>query len=173
LQVISLIFPGDACNAFGHLIGGADHSIVTLTPAAFAEIDRGRFEELMALDPALTEAMLCDTLLQLAIAQEWIVNIGRRVALERVAHLLCEIFERLHAVDLLEGDSCPFPITQMDLADATGLSIVHLNRTLQELRGSGLIVLRERHLTIVDREALENLSLFHPDYLRVVPGKLP
>lgn len=164
-QVISFVLPGDTCDAFGHMLGEADHSIVTLTAASFAEIDRARFEELIVLDPALSAAFLCDTMVQLAIAREWIVNVGRRVALERVAHLLCEIFERLRAVDLLDGNSCAFPITQMDLADATGLSIVHLNRTLQELRGSGLIVLRERHLTIVDQETLQNLGLFQPQYL--------
>jgi CRP-like cAMP-binding protein len=87
------------------------------------------------------------------------------MALERVAHLLCEIFERLRPVGLLNGDSCGFPVTQMDLADATGLSVVHLNRTLQELRAAGLIVLRERILTIGDLEALKNAGLFNPIYL--------
>jgi CRP-like cAMP-binding protein len=82
-----------------------------------------------------------------------------------VAHLLCEIFERLRLVGLVEGNSCVFPVTQMDLADASGLSIVHLNRTLQQLRGAGLIVLRERMLTINDLDALKGAGLFNPTYL--------
>jgi CRP-like cAMP-binding protein len=113
----------------------------------------------------LAEALWCEQLVNCAIQREWAVNIGRRVALERVAHLLCEIVERLRTVGLLNGDSCGFPVTQMDLADATGLSVVHLNRTLQELRAAGLIVLRERVLSISDLDALRNAGLFNPIYL--------
>ena len=73
----------------------------------------------------------------------------------------------MRPIGLLEGKSCAFPITQMDLADATGLSVVHVNRTIQELRASNLIVLRERTLTISDLEALKNLALFSPSYLHL------
>jgi CRP-like cAMP-binding protein len=90
-----------------------------------------------------------------------------RLAHERVAHLLCEIFERLRTVGLVEGKSCAFPITQMDPADATGLSVVHINRTIQELRAGNLIVLRERTLTINDLDALKNLALSSPSYLHL------
>jgi len=121
---------------------------------------------LMASDQMLAEAVLCEALANCSIQREWAVNIGRRMALERVAHLLCEIFERLRTVRLLlNGDSCGLPVTQTDLADATGLSVVHLNRTLQELRAAGLIVLRERILTICDLPALRNAGLFSPLYL--------
>lgn len=164
-QVVSFILPGDTCDAFGHLLHEADHSIVTLTNVTYAELDRKRFDELIAGDPALAEAFWCETMADLSIAREWVVNVGRRVALERVAHLLCEIAERLRCVDLLDGNSCAFPITQMDLADATGLSIVHLNRTLQELRGSGLIVLRDRTLRIIDPMMLQSVGMFQPQYL--------
>jgi CRP-like cAMP-binding protein len=78
---------------------------------------------------------------------------------------LCEIIERLRPVGLIVGNSCAWPITQRDLADATGLSIVHLNRTLQELRGAGLIALRERMLTVHDLVALKAACLFNPNYL--------
>jgi CRP-like cAMP-binding protein len=164
-QVVSFILPGDTCDAFGHLLHEADHSIVTLTVVTYAELDRKRFEELIAIESSLAEAFWCETLVSLSIAREWIVNVGRRVALERVAHLLCEIVERLRCVDLLDGNTCAFPITQMDLADATGLSIVHLNRTLQELRGSGLIVLRDRSLTVMDAMMLQTVGMFQRNYL--------
>jgi CRP-like cAMP-binding protein len=103
----------------------------------------------------------------MAIQREWTINLGRRLAHERVAHLLCEIFQPLRTVGLVEGKNCAFPITQMDLADATGLSVVHINRTIQELRASNLIVLRERTLTINDLDALKNLALFSPSYLHL------
>lgn len=164
-QIVSFILPGDTCDAFGHLLHESDHSIVTLTAVTYAELDRKRFDELIAIDQCLAEAFWCETLVSLSIAREWIVNVGRRVALERVAHLLCEIVERLRRVDLLDDNTCAFPVTQMDLADATGLSIVHLNRTLQELRGNGLIVLRDRNLTVLDPIMLQTVGMFQPQYL--------
>ena len=164
-QIVNFILPGEICDAFAYLLPRSDHSIDTLTPVAFSEIEREQFEELIAGDRTLMEAMWCELLVDRSIQREWAVNIGRRDALERVAHLLCEIYERLKLVGLVEGNSCVFPVTQMDLADATGLSIVHLNRTLQELRGAGLIILRERMLTINDLDALKSAGLFNPTYL--------
>ena len=164
-QIVDFILPGDTCDAFAYLLPHQDHSICSLTAVVYSEIDLDKFEALIASDRLLTEAFWCESLAHCAIQREWAVNIGRRMALERVAHLLCEIFERLRSVGLVNGDSCPFPVTQMDLADATGLSVVHLNRTLQELRAAGLIVLRERMLTINDLEGLKNTGLFTPLYL--------
>ena len=107
------------------------------------------------------------TVLNNAIQREWAINLGRRAALEKVAHLFCEIYERLRPVGLVDANSCSFPVTQMDLADATGLSVVHLNRTIQELRAAGLITLRERTLTIPDLDALKSAAQNSPGYLRL------
>ena len=164
-QIVNFVLPGDTCNPFAYLLSRLDHSMSSLTTVIYSVIERESFEALLASDSMLAEALWCEALADAAIQREWAVNIGRRMALERVAHLLCEIFERLRPVGLLNGDSCAFPITQMDLADATGLSVVHLNRTLQELRAAGLIVLRERTLTISDLDALKNAGLFNPIYL--------
>ena len=164
-QIVNFVLPGETCDAHAYLLPRIDHSIGTLTPVIYTEIERERFEELVESDRGLAEAIWCETLSNSSIQREWALNIGRRIALERVAHLLCEIVERLRPVGLLEGKSCAFPITQMDLADATGLSVVHLNRTLQELRASGLIVLRERMLTISDLDLLKNVGLFDASYL--------
>lgn len=164
-QIVNFVLPGDTCDPLVYLLSEMDHSIGTLTPVIYAELERPQFEQLIASDNTLAEALWCEMLSINAIQREWAVNIGRRVALERVAHLLCEIIERLRPVGLIDGNSCAFPITQMDLADATGLSAVHLNRTLQELRATGLIVLRERLLTVDDLDALKSAALFNPNYL--------
>lgn len=164
-QIVNFVLPGDTCDAHVYLLSSMDHAIGTLTPAVYAEIPRGSFEELLAGDRSLAEAFWCETIVNIAMQREWTVNIGRRTALERVAHMLCEVFERLQAVGLIEDNTCTFPVTQMDMADATGLSVVHVNRTLQELRNSGLIKLRDRVLTILDAEALTITALFSPDYL--------
>jgi len=166
-QIVNFVLPGDTCDPQIYLLRQMDHSIATLTPVVYAEIEAARFEELLAADRSLAEAFQIEMLVTMAVQREWVINLGRRVALERIAHLLCEIFERLRPVGLLEGQSCAFPITQMDLADATGLSVVHVNRTIQELRANNLIVLRERTLTINDLAALKNLALFLPNYLHL------
>lgn len=170
-QIVNFLLPGETCDAQIYLLRQMDHSIGTLTPVVYAEIEPARFEELLAADRSLAEAFRIESLVNTAIQREWVINIGRRVALERVAHLLCEIVERLRPVGLLDGKSCAFPITQMDLADATGLSVVHVNRTIQELRANDLIVLRERTLTINDLDALKDLALFSPNYLHLRPEK--
>lgn len=123
------------------------------------------FEKLIASDRSLAGAFWCETVANSAMQREWTVNVGRRTALERVAHMLCEVFERLHVVGMIEDNTCTFPVTQMGMADATGLSIVHVNRILQELRNSGLIKLRDRFLTIADLPTLHATALFSPDYL--------
>ncbi len=164
-QIVNFVLPGEICDPYSYLLARMDHSIGTLTPVVYSEIERDRFEELVGSDRTLAEAVWCEWFASNSIQREWTLNIGRRVALERVAHLLCEVFERLKAVGQVDGNSCAFPITQMDLADATGLSVVHLNRTLQELRAAGLIVLRERTLTISDLDALKGAGLFTPAYL--------
>ncbi|MGY3444770.1 MULTISPECIES: Crp/Fnr family transcriptional regulator [unclassified Bradyrhizobium] len=164
-QIVSFILPGDTCDACVYLLSVMDHSIGTLTPVSYAEIKRDAFERLLAGNRSLAEAMWCETMVNSAVQREWTVNVGRRVALERVAHVLCELHERLLPVGMVDDNSYAFPVTQMDLADATGLSVVHVNRTLQELRSSGLIVLRDRTLTINDLKALQDMALFTSDYL--------
>lgn len=166
-QIVNFIFPGETFDVYAFLLSTIDHSITTMTPVVYAEIKRTRFENLLAGDRSLAEAFWCESLINSAIQREWAINLGRRVALERVAHLFCEIFERLRPVGMIDGNSCVMPVTQMDLADATGLSVVHLNRTLQELRGSGLIVLRGRALTIPDLDALKHTALYSPSYLQL------
>ena len=166
-QIVSLVLPGDTCDAHVYLLSFMDHSIATLTPVVYSELDRAAFERLVSADISVAEAFQCETLAARAIQREWAINLGRRDALERVAHMICELFERLKVVGMVEGNSFAFPVTQTDLADAMGLSTVHLNRTLQELRASGLITLRDRSLTILDFQALANTAMFNPSYLHL------
>jgi CRP-like cAMP-binding protein len=166
-QIVSFVLPGDTCDAHIYLLSAMDHSVASLTPVTYCELDGAAFESLLSADRSVAEAFHCETLAARAIQREWALNLGRRDALERVAHVICELFERLNVVGLVDGKSFGFPVTQMDLADATGLSTVHLYRTLQELRASGLITLRDRSLTILDFPALANTAMFNPNYLHL------
>lgn len=166
-QILNFVMPGETCDTHVYLLSVMDHSIGTLTPVVYSELDREAFEHLISIDRSVAEAFHCEALAHSSIQREWAINLGRRDALERVAHLLCELFERLRVVGLVDRQSFGFPVTQMDLADATGLSTVHLNRTLQELRASRLITLKDRYLTIHDFEALSRMAMFNPSYLHL------
>lgn len=166
-QIISFFLPGDLCDTHIYVLRQMDHSIGTLTPVTLTEIERGALSDVTTRHPRITQALWWDTLVTAAIQREWTVNLGQRDAVERLGHLLCEIFLRLRSVGLAEGETCPFPITQNDLGDAMGISNVHVNRTLQALRGAGLVELKSRRLTIPNLPALQAASLFNPNYLHL------
>lgn len=166
-QVIAYFVPGDLCDLNVFILKEMDHSIGSITPLTIAEIDRETFEELMREHPRIGQALWWELLVAAATQREWTVNIGQRDAAERMAHLFCELFLRLEAVGMTNGNSCELPLTQADLGEATGLSTVHVNRTLQQLRLAGLIVLRDRTLTIPDLRGLQRAALFNPNYLHL------
>jgi CRP-like cAMP-binding protein len=102
-----------------------------------------------------------------AIQREWTLNIGQRTAFERIAHLLVELYLRLKTVGRTHDHGCDFPLTQNDLADATGLTAVHVNRTLQELRKEKLIELDRKQLRILDLDRLMDVAMFNANYLHL------
>jgi CRP-like cAMP-binding protein len=166
-QIVNFFLPGDICDPDVFILRTMDHSIVALTPMTVAQLTREAFEELVTGYPRIAHGISWEALVNIAIQREWTVNVGQRTAFERVGHLLCELFIRLRSTGLTTDDGCEFPITQADLAAATGLSVVHVNRTLQELRHARLIVLHGKRLTIPDLPALMRASLFNPNYLHL------
>jgi CRP-like cAMP-binding protein len=117
--------------------------------------------------PRVAQALWGQVLIDAAIQREWTLNLSQRTAYERLCHLLCELFLRLRAVGLTQGLICDLPITQAKLAEATGLTLVHLNRMLQELRAANLVVLKNKTLTIPNLDALMSAALFNPAYLHL------
>jgi CRP-like cAMP-binding protein len=166
-QIIAFFLPGDLCDHHIFVLREMDHSVSTITPVRIAGISRDAFDEVMHKHPRVTQALWWESLVAFAIQREWTVNLGQRSATERMAHLLCELFLRLQSVGLVNGNSCDFPLTQAELGDATGLSTVHVNRTLQDLRSAGIIELKARRLIISDLGALMRQSLFNPNYLHL------
>lgn len=166
-QVVSFFLPGDLCDANVFILKEMDHSIGAITRLRYAEISPPDFERLMTSSPRITQALWWHELVVAAVQREWTTNVGQRTAYERIAHLFCELFIRLRTVGLTDGASCDFPITQLDIADATGLTSVHVNRTIQELRRDGLIELHNKRLTIPDLKALMNAAMFNGNYLHL------
>ena len=166
-QIVSFFIPGDFCDLNVYVLKEMDHSIGAITRLAVADIGRNEMDEVAAAHPRITQALWWESLVQVAIQREWTLNIGQRSAYERLAHLLVELYLRLKTVGLARDGSCDFPLTQNDLADATGLTAVHVNRTLQELRHDDLIVLEHKRLTITDVGALMQVAIFNPNYLHL------
>ncbi len=166
-QIVGLFIPGDICDMNIYILKEMDHSIGAITNLRVAEIGRDEFEQLMQENPRITQALFWDELVTVSVQREWTLNIGQRTAYERIAHLFAEIFLRLRAVGMTEGDSCHFPLTQVDIADASGLTAVHVNRTLQELRRDGLIELQSKTLKIPDLKGLMTAAMFNDNYLHM------
>ena len=147
-----------------------DHTIATLSACTMVKIPRERILE-MADRPAIARALWWTTLVDEATLREWLVNIGKRRADIRVAHLLCEMHLRLKSVGLAEGGEFALPLTQTELADTMGMSPVHMNRSLQALRGDDLVIFKSRQLVIPDIDRLREVAQFNPNYLHLDGGK--
>jgi len=165
-QILLFQIPGDILDLQGLHIHTMDHSLATLTKAVVAFIPHESLRELMARHPGLATAFWRDTLIDAGIFREWLVSMGRRSAFEHVAHLFCELYLKLQAVGLAGNFRCPLPITQTDLADALGLTPVHINRVLKEMRGRTLITIRSNALVIEAWDELLRISEFDPAYLQ-------
>jgi len=166
-QIVAYFVPGDLCDLRVFILKRMDHSIGAVAASRVASIAPEDILEIMSSFPNLTRALWWSTLVEEAIAREWIVNVGQRNALERMAHLFCELLFRFRAVGLNQGNSCTLPLTQVALAETLGLSSVHVNRTLQQLRRQHLITLEGGTLTIRNLDKLMEVSLFNPDYLHL------
>ena len=166
-QIVSFFLPGDICDLNIFILREMDHSIGTITSVTVADLSREFFDEISSGFPRIATAFWWESLVNAAIQREWTMSLGQRTAAERMSHLLCEIFLRLRLAGLTREENCDFPLTQSDLADATGLSKVHVNRTLQELRSAELIVLKGKSLTIPNLERLMNEGLFNANYLHM------
>ena len=166
-QVVSIFVPGDFCDLNVYILKAMDHSIAAITRLKVAMISPEEMNELTAERPRITQALWWHELVTTAIQREWTLNIGQRSAYERIAHLLVELYLRLRTVGKANDGRCDFPLTQNDLADATGLTAVHVNRTLQELRKNKLIELERKHLHILDLEQLMDVAMFNANYLHL------
>jgi CRP-like cAMP-binding protein len=165
-QISEFMLPGDLCDIRTFTVPRMDHAIAALSPVDVAVLSMEAVQRLTAM-PGLARALARNSILHQSILREWLTNIGKRTAFERIAHLLCEISERLRIVGLMSGDTCDLPITQSDLGDVLALSSVHVNRMLMELRRSGLATFHNRRLVIHDPAALRRVAGFDPDYLHL------
>ena len=172
-SIVAFLIPGDFCDLNVSILGEMDHCIGTISSCDVVRIPRSVMNDLTGKHPLLNRALQLAGLVDEAILREWLVCMGRRSADEQVAHLFCEFLVRLQMVGLATENSYAFPLTQLDLGDATGLSNVHVNRVLQALRGRGLVVIKERRVTLPNVAAIQAYAGFNPNYLHLHPKAPP
>lgn len=168
-QILNFRLPGEVTGVECLLYKTALHSVAALTQCTVAPVSRESFEQTQKQFPRLACAFLLSGLRDGAILQEWAVNLGRRAAFPRIAHLLLELERRLRSNGLARDEAVPFPLKQQDIADCTGLTTPYVNRVLQQMRGMGHIHMGEESLIILNAEELAKAAGFRPDYLLASP----
>jgi CRP-like cAMP-binding protein len=166
-QIVSIHIAGDFVDLEGSLLAVADHNVQALTRCEVAVIPSHALIAFIDTHPQIGRAMWVDTLIDASVFREWVLNVGRRDARARVAHIFCEFARRLEVAGLADSGGYEFPMTQEQLADATGLTAVHVNRTLKALEKEGLLEREKRHVRIPNWERLRSVAGFNELYLHL------
>jgi CRP-like cAMP-binding protein len=164
-QILSFHIGGDILDLYSFVLRKMDHAIASITPCTIAKIQHSSLERVMDKYPHLAKVLWRDTLIDSAIYREWMINIGRRTAEQRLAHLICEMFCRMHTVGLAQEHSFTFPVTQTDIADCLGISLVHVNRVVKKLREDGLLTFERSSVVVEDWDRLFDFSEFDSTFL--------
>lgn len=165
-QITALLIPGDFCDSHVTLLASMDHSIGAVTDCKVALVSRDAIVQLMHR-PAIARALWWASLVDQAVLRAWIVNMGRRQSLGKVAHLICEMHARLQFVGLADAGAFDFPLSQEQVGDALGITSVHVNRTLRALREAGVMAKSKGRIAVTDMPALRGIAQFDPGYLHL------
>lgn len=166
-QIMAFLIPGDLCDVEVFVLDAMDHDIVAMTPTVCAHFTIPEMEELLVEMSPVTRALWWSTMTDSAVLRERIIDHGSRSARERICHLLYELLVRYRVVGLSDNHSFPFPLTQEQLADATGMTPVHVNRVISELKAEGLIKWKDKTISILDLPALKEIAQFEGAYLHL------
>lgn len=168
-QIIAIHLPGDAVDFQNLYLNVSGHNVQMLTRGEVAFVPHQQLRALARSHEEVGEAIFVNTLADASVFREWVVNVGRRQARQRIAHLMCELGFRLDALGLTENHGYDLPMTQEELGDAVGLTTVHVNRTLKQLAADGLIVRSKRKLAFPDWEMMRGAGDFNERYLHMEP----
>lgn len=164
-QIMAFLMPGDACDLHVTLLAEMDHGIQAITNCSVATISRPEMQAVMRDYPNIARAMYTAQLVDEGVMRAWIVSMGRRSSAERVAHLICELYLRARNIGLTEDGAFALPLSQLVLADALGMTPVHINRVLKALRLAGAMALTRGSVTIIDPTKLVQIAGFDENYL--------
>lgn len=166
-QILALHVPGEFVDLHSFPVKRMDHNVATLTRCRLGYAPHENLRRLTETHPHLTRLLWLSTLIDGAILRQWLLGVGQRSALENTAHMLCELYLRLQVAGLAGAHAFAFPLTQVELADALGISAVHTNRVLQELRARRLVAWQAGKAQILNWEGLAALAEFDPAYLEL------
>jgi cAMP-binding proteins - catabolite gene activator and regulatory subunit of cAMP-dependent protein kinases len=166
-QITALHVEGDFVDLHAFLLKTMDHGIVALSPCRVLLADHDELRQITENSPHLARLLWLDTLVHGSIHRAWIVAMGRRSKASHLAHIVCELYVRLQVTGKVDGQSFYLPLSQAEMADVMGLSLVHMNRVIQEMRRNGLISWMNQMVTILDWERLRTLAEFDPTYLNL------
>jgi CRP-like cAMP-binding protein len=169
-QITSFIIPGDFADLQAPCLHSVDYNLSALGTAVVAFLPHAAMKGMLERSPQLAQAFWRETFIEAAIFREWIINLGRRESIARVAHLICELAARLQTVDLARNLCFAIPLTQAELADACGISSVHANRVVQELRRLGLVEWDSKQVRIRNWSGLARMGDFSAEYLQLPGG---
>lgn len=164
-HLVAVHVPGDFVDLHAYALKTLDHDVAALTDIRVAIFSHASLEEIQNSDSRLTRRLWFLTLLDAAMHRQWIYRLASLNAIARVAHFLCEMNARLLAIGVSDGTSFPLPMTQADIGEVCGLTNVHVNRVLRELREAGVCHVRSSHLYITDLKKLVSMAVFDPAYL--------
>lgn len=164
-QITDFLVPGDLCECAHPAGADSGYAISALSPCSYTHIDHQALGQLMDRHPRIARALWTLSQINEGVLREWLANVGRRPAVRRVAYLMSELCFRLHAAEAPKPSSCALPLTQIDLADATALSPVHINRVLGRLREKRLVSLQRRSIIVKDTDGLMQFAEFSGNYI--------
>jgi len=169
-QILSIHIPGEIPDLMSLFLHVMDHDLSTLTRCKLGLINHEALRKLHRRRPNVAEMFWRDTLIDAAMFREWIVNVGQRPAPARLAHVMMELRERLRVIGRLEGDSFEMPLTQEEIGEALGITGVHVNRVIRQLREDGVVELQRGRATILDEGKFVELADFDDRYLHLSPA---
>lgn len=166
-QIFAYLIAGDFCDLHVAILKSMDHSIGTVATCRVATLPPEAVSEITVNRPALARSLWWCSLVDEGTLREWIVNMGQRRPAQRIAHMICELNVRMRVVNLTNSDTFIFPLTQAEIGDSMGLSTVHVNRSLKELRQAGYVSIRDQKIVIPDIQRLIEFAAFDPAYLHL------
>jgi CRP-like cAMP-binding protein len=166
-QITALQVPGDFVDLHAFMLKKMDHGVIALSTCRVATARHKDLTTVTETSPHLTRMLWLSTVIDGAIHREWIVAMGRRSKKSHLAHLICELFTRLSLVGLVTNNGFYLPLSQAEVADALGVSLVHFNKTLQLLRRDGVVRWADRHITVVQWDRLVEIGEFDDAYLNL------
>jgi CRP-like cAMP-binding protein len=169
-QILSIHIPGEIPDLMSLFLHVMDHDLSTLTPSTLGFIRHETLQKLHRRRPNVAEIFWRDTLIDAAMFREWIVNVGQRAAPARLAHVMAELRERLRVIGRADGNSFDMPLTQEQVGDALGITTVHANRVIGQLREEGVVDFHRGRVTVLDEAKFQQLADFDRRYLHQSPA---